>query len=51
MENTKAEVETKTADITVNTEQLEEIRSQLGDLLEACENLYNDYDQKRIQVN
>ena len=51
LENMKSEVETKNSDITTNKEQLDMIREQFSNLLSTCEEVYNDYDVKRIQVN
>lgn len=51
LENMKSDVEIKNSDITCNKEQLDVIRAQFANLLSTCEEVYNDYDVKRIQVN
>jgi hypothetical protein len=37
-------------DITHHSEELTEAKSQLSTLIQACEELYSEYDMKRIQV-
>lgn len=51
LENMKSDVENKNSDITGNKEQLDVIRAQFANLLSTCEEVYNDYDVKRIQVS
>jgi hypothetical protein len=51
LENTKAEIETKNSDITTHNDEFENIKTELKDLIETCEQLYEDYDAKRIQVS
>uniref|UniRef100_A0A182P2W3 Dynamin-associated protein n=1 Tax=Anopheles epiroticus TaxID=199890 RepID=A0A182P2W3_9DIPT len=50
LENTKQQIENKTTDINLNREQLVELKSQLTDLIDACEKLYGEYDMQRIQI-
>uniref|UniRef100_A0A182K8X0 Dynamin-associated protein n=1 Tax=Anopheles christyi TaxID=43041 RepID=A0A182K8X0_9DIPT len=50
LENTKQQIENKTTDINLNGEQLVELKSQLTDLIDACEQLYGEYDMQRIQI-
>lgn len=50
LETTKEELTTKQADCTTNDEQLVELKSQLKELVDTCEEIYTDYDQNRIQL-
>nr|XP_040238466.2 intersectin-1 isoform X1 [Anopheles coluzzii]XP_040238467.2 intersectin-1 isoform X1 [Anopheles coluzzii]XP_040238468.2 intersectin-1 isoform X1 [Anopheles coluzzii]XP_040238469.2 intersectin-1 isoform X1 [Anopheles coluzzii]XP_040238470.2 intersectin-1 isoform X1 [Anopheles coluzzii] len=50
LENTKQQIENKTTDINLNRDQLVELKSQLTDLIDACEQLYGEYDMQRIQI-
>lgn len=50
LESTKQQIENKTTDIKINSEQLKELKSQLTDLIDSCEKLYLEYDVQRIQV-
>ncbi|XP_053697449.1 intersectin-1 isoform X2 [Sabethes cyaneus] len=50
LENTKQQIENKTTDIKINSEQLKELKSQLTDLIDSCEKLYLEYDVQRIQI-
>ncbi|XP_058819494.1 intersectin-1 isoform X2 [Topomyia yanbarensis] len=50
LENTKQQIENKTTDIKINSEQLEGLKSQLTDLIDSCEKLYLEYDMQRIQI-
>ncbi|XP_035917377.1 intersectin-1 isoform X1 [Anopheles stephensi] len=50
LENTKQQIENKTTDINLNRDQLIELKSQLTDLIDACEKLYGEYDMQRIQI-
>uniref|UniRef100_A0A182VSJ4 Dynamin-associated protein n=1 Tax=Anopheles minimus TaxID=112268 RepID=A0A182VSJ4_9DIPT len=50
LENTKQQIENKTTDINLNSDQLIELKSQLTDLIDACEKLYGEYDMQRIQI-
>ncbi|XP_058446969.1 intersectin-1 isoform X2 [Malaya genurostris] len=50
LENTKQQIENKTTDIKINSDQLQELKSQLTDLIDSCEKLYLEYDMQRIQI-
>ncbi|XP_052894252.1 intersectin-1 [Anopheles moucheti] len=50
LENTKQQIENKSTDINLNSDQLIELKSQLTDLIDACEKLYGEYDMQRIQI-
>ncbi|XP_055636706.1 intersectin-1 isoform X2 [Toxorhynchites rutilus septentrionalis] len=50
LSNTKQQIENKTTDIKINSEQLSELKSQLTDLIDSCETLYSEYDMQRIQI-
>jgi archaellum component FlaC len=51
IENLKTEIEEKSADATAHTEQKQESRSELQELITKCEELYIEYDSARIQVS
>lgn len=50
MEDLKAHIEGKRGDIENTKQELADMKKQLGDLILECEALYNEYDEKRIQV-
>ncbi|XP_053661736.1 intersectin-1 [Anopheles marshallii] len=50
LENTKQQIENKSTDINLNSDQLIDLKSQLTDLIDACEKLYGEYDMQRIQI-
>ncbi|KAG4066602.1 hypothetical protein HA402_007238 [Bradysia odoriphaga] len=50
LDTTKEELAAKQADCTTNDEQLDELKTQLNELIETCEEIYTDYDQQRAQV-
>lgn len=51
IENIKTEIEEKSCDFESHKDQKSELRNDLQDLITNCEQLYNDYDSARIQVN
>lgn len=50
LESLKEDLSTKQSDISTNTEQLTELKTQLGDLIKDCETIYSTYDIERSQV-
>lgn len=50
LDTTKGELTAKQTDCTTNDEQLEELKTQLTELIDTCEEIYTDYDQQRTQV-
>lgn len=50
LESLKEDLSTKQSDISTNTEQLTELKTQLGDLIKDCESIYSTYDFERSQV-
>lgn len=50
LDSTKEEVETKQVDVTVNTEQLTELKTELSGLIDSCEEIYAQYESHRNQV-
>lgn len=50
LENTKEQIDTKMGDITGNTDQLTDVKSQLTELINSCEELYGVYEMQRNQV-
>lgn len=50
LESLNEDLRTKTVDINTNTEQLTELKTQLGDLIGDCERIYSAYDIERTQV-
>lgn len=50
LDTTKEELSTKQTDCTTNDEQLIDLKSQLKELIDTCEEIYTDYDQQRIQL-
>lgn len=50
LDTTKEELATKQTDCTTNDEQLIELKSQLKELIDTCEDIYTDYDQQRTQI-
>lgn len=50
LESTKEELAAKQADCATNDEQMIELKSQLKELIDTCEEIYTDYDQQRIQL-
>lgn len=51
MENIKSEIEEKSSVVVAHHEHKNEARNELSELISNCEQLYNDYDVVRIQVN
>lgn len=50
LDSTKEELETKQVDVTANTEQLAELKTQLNGLIDSCEEIYSQYESHRNQV-
>lgn len=51
LESAKEEIDSKQSDVTVNSQQLSELKSQLKTLIETCEDIYSDYNTQRNQLN
>lgn len=50
LENIHEDIESKKADISSNDIQLTELKTELKDLINKCEELYTTYDIHRNQV-
>lgn len=50
VENIRSEIDLKKEDINSHDAKVNEVKSELTDLIEKCEKLYTDYDQQRTQV-
>lgn len=50
LDGTNEEVESKQVDVTANTEQLTELKTQLSGLIDSCEEIYAQYESHRNQV-
>lgn len=50
MENIRSEIDSKKEDINSHDSKVNEVKSELTELIEKCEKLYADYDQQRTQV-
>lgn len=51
MQDLKEAIEGKRTEIERDQKEISVLKTQLGQLIIECEALYNEYDEKRIQVN
>lgn len=51
MHDLKEVLEAKKKDMEGQDIEIAEMKTKLGELIIECETLYNEYDEKRIQVN
>lgn len=50
MENIRSEIESKKEDINSHDTKMNEVKSELNNLIDKCEKLYTDYDKQRTQI-